>query len=334
MSIDLIIKDINKKYKRDIVVKGHDIPTREQIPFTSPLMNYLTRGGIAENKMSELFGAEGSAKTTLALDLLKNFQLKYPDSYAVYLDAENTLDTEWGERLGVDFDKVIVIKPSDESGEMLLDMVLDCIRSGGVRFVIIDSVPFILPQMALEKQLDEKTYAGNSALMTTFCQKVIPLLNQFKCTMICINQVRDKMGVTYTAYDTVGGHMLKHSYVQRFYLRKGKLLDADGREQSNSFETPHGNLVNVKYEKNKITKNDRKATYFTLKYETGIDVMTDTIELAIHLGVIRKAGAWLYYTVNDEELKWNGKSALISDLTGNDELFQLILTDTNTLAKE
>lgn len=331
MSIENVINTINKKYKRDIVVKGHEIPVREQIPFTSPLMNYLTRGGIAENKMIEFFGAEGSAKTTLSLDALKNFQLKYPERYSVYLDAENTLDLDWGELLGVDFDKVIVIKPSDESGEMLLDMLLDCIRSGSVGFAILDSVPFILPQMALDKQLDEKTYAGNSALMTTFCQKVIPLLNQHKCTLVCINQVRDKLGVTYTAYNTVGGHMLKHSYVQRFYLRKGKLLDADGREQSNSYETPCGNLVNVQYEKNKITKNDRKTSYFTLKYDRGVDVMTDTVELAIHLGVIKKSGAWLYY---GEELKWNGKSALLKELKDNAQLFESILLETNERAKE
>lgn len=101
--IDNLIAEVNKKYKTDIIRKASDLKGIEFIPYTSPMMNYLTRGGVPVGRIIELVGLPQSGKTTTALDIISNFQKKYTDKYCVYLDAENTIDKEWGETLGVDW---------------------------------------------------------------------------------------------------------------------------------------------------------------------------------------------------------------------------------------
>lgn len=180
--IDNLIAEVNKKYKTGIIRKASDLKSVEFIPYTSPQMNYITRGGVPVGRMVELVGLPQSGKTTTALDVLSNYQKKYPERYAVYLDAENTLDKDWGETLGVSWESVILIQPESEYGEDLLDMLLDYIRSGKVGMVVLDSAPFIVPKGVAEKGLDEKSYGGNSALMKAFCDKVIPLCKKYECT--------------------------------------------------------------------------------------------------------------------------------------------------------
>lgn len=317
-----IAEALNKKFKKDIVQVGTKIEKRVMIPFSSPMMNYMTRGGVAKGKVSEFFGAEGSGKTTTALDAIANYQKVYPEDYVLYLDAENTLDEEWGTRLGVNWEMVILIKPEQEYAETLLEMVLDAIRTGQVGLVVIDSIPFLHPKQATEGTLEDKTYAGNSAVMTQFATKVVPACNKFGTTLIGINQLRDKIGSTYVAYNTPGGRMWKHACSQRFMFSKGKLLDHNNKEQANNFENPSAHTVNVKYEKNKVTKNDRRFTGYTLNYAEGIDVLNDTIELGLFLEVIRQGGAWYY--VNDSEgneVKFQGMAKFLEWLRNDSEQF-------------
>lgn len=328
--INKIIGAINKKYKKDIVVQGNKIQRKDMIPFSSPQMNYLTRGGIAMNKMTEFSGAEGSAKTTSALDIIKNYQQRADARYTVFMDLENTLDEEWASKIGVDMEKVITIKPQEEWAEQLLDMLMDTIRTGDVGLVIVDSIPFLISKQEFDKTMDEKTMGGNSAVLTTFCRKVVPLLHKYNCTSIMINQLRDKMGVTYTAYNTVGGRMLKHSFAQRLFFRKGSLLDANYSEKTSSFEEPVAHIVDVLYKKNKVTRNDRVKGSYILNYEKGIDVFTDTIDLAVLLGIVVKSGSWFYYG----EEKWQGKASMRNYLQENNEMFEQIKSETMRKAVE
>ena len=327
MSINSIIKDINKKYKKDILSVATSVVACEKIPFSSPKANYVTRGGIPKGKMSEFFGTEGSGKTTSALDIISNYQ-KGEKRYAVYVDLENTLDKDWGTTLGVNFEKVILIKPEQEFAETILDMVLDLIRCGDVGLVVIDSIPFLVPKAVMEADLEQKSYAGNSALLTVFCSKVIPLMNAHNCTVLMINQVRDKMGVTYTAYNTGGGRMLKHSYSFRVQFAKGSILDERGAEVSNSYETPSGNLVNMKIEKNKVSKPDRKLGSYTLNYYEGINTFADTIDLGVFLGIVSKGGAWFSY----KDVKVQGKAGLVQALKENEKLAKELISEVNKKA--
>lgn len=313
--IDNLIAEVNKKYKTEIIRKASDLKSIEFIPYTSPMMNYLTRGGVPVGRMVELVGLPQSGKTTTALDILANYQKRYPDKYAVYLDAENTLDKEWGETLGVDWSKVILIQPEAEYGERLLDMLLDYIRSGKIGIVFLDSIPFIIPKAVQEKGLDEKSYGGNSALIKSFCDKVVPLLHKNECTFICINQLRENIGNPYKPYKIPCGTALAHACSQILWFTKGSLLDDKGKEVSGSYANPVGNLVFVKMEKNKVTKNDRRLGSYTLNYYKGVDEMKDILDMALMLGLISQGGAWFKATLS------NGKEQKMQGFNGVQEFY-------------
>ena len=305
--IDNLIAEVNKKYKTDIIRKASDLKGIEFIPYTSPMMNYLTRGGVPVGRIIELVGLPQSGKTTTALDIISNFQKKYTDKYCVYLDAENTIDKEWGETLGVDWSKVILIQPESEYGEELLDMLLDYIRSGKVGLAVLDSAPFIIPKAVQEKGLDEKSYGGNSALMKAFCDKAVPLCKKTECTFLMINQLRENIGNPYKPFKIPCGTAIAHACSQILWFTKGSLLDEKYKEVSSGYANPSGNLVSVKVEKNKVTKNDRRLQTYTLNYSTGVDEIKDTLDLAIMLGIISQAGAWFKATLKDgKEQKMQG----------------------------
>lgn len=326
--IDNLIAEVNKKYKTDIIRKASDLKGIEFIPYTSPMMNYLTRGGVPVGRIIELVGLPQSGKTTTALDIISNLQKKYKDKYCVYLDAENTIDKEWGETLGVDWSKVILIQPESEYGEELLDMLLDYIRSGKVGLAVLDSAPFIIPKAVQEKGLDEKSYGGNSALMKAFCDKAVPLCKKTECTFLMINQLRENIGNPYKPFKIPCGTAIAHACSQILWFTKGSLLDEKYKEVSSGYANPSGNLVSVKVEKNKVTKNDRRLQTYTLNYSTGVDEIKDTLDLAIMLGIISQAGAWYKATLKD------GKEQKMQGFNGVQEFYYNDLEELEYLRKQ
>lgn len=326
--IDELIAGINKKYKTEIIRKASDLKSVEFIPYTSPMMNYLTRGGVPVDRMIELVGLPQSGKTTTALDIIANFQKKYPDKYCVYLDAENTLDKEWGETLGVDWSKVILIQPESEYGEELLDMLLDYIRSGKVGLAVLDSAPFIIPKAVQEKGLDDKSYGGNSALMKAFCDKAVPLCKKCGCTLILINQLRENIGNPYKPFKIPCGTAIAHACSQILWFTKGSLLDDKYKEVSSGYSNPVGNLVCVKMEKNKVTRNDRRLGTYTLNYTSGIDEIKDTLDLALSIGIIQQSGAWFKATLS------TGKEQKMQGFNGVQEFYYTDLEELEYLRKK
>lgn len=326
--IDNLIAEVNKKYKTDIIRKASDLKGIEFIPYTSPMMNYLTRGGVPVGRIIELVGLPQSGKTTTAMDIISNFQKKYTDKYCVYLDAENTIDKEWGETLGVDWSKVILIQPESEYGEELLDMLLDYIRSGKIGLAVLDSAPFIIPKAVQEKGLDEKSYGGNSALMKSFCDKAVPLCKKVECTFLLINQLRENIGNPYKPFKIPCGTAIAHACSQILWFTKGSLLDEKYKEVSSGYANPSGNLVSVKVEKNKVTKNDRRLQTYTLNYSTGVDEIKDTLDLAIMLGIISQAGAWYKATLKD------GKEQKMQGFNGVQEFYYNDLEELEYLRKQ
>lgn len=323
--IDKLVEEMNKKYKTNIVRKASDIKSVSFIPYSSPKMNYLTRGGVPIGRMIELVGLPQSGKTTTALDILANYQKLFQDRYAVYLDAENTMDTEWGETLGVNWDKVILIQPESEYGEQLLDMLLDYIRSGDIGLVVCDSAPVIQPKTTCDKALEEKSYGGNSQLMKAFCDKAIPLCKKHEVTFIMINQIRENIGNMYKPHKIPCGTALYHACSQILWFTKGSLLDEKGAEQSGNYANPVGHIVNVKVEKNKVTKNDRRLDSYTLNYFNGVDAGTDTVDIAIKCGLIVQTGAWFKLTLKDgTEKKLQGRSGVLDFFYNDmDEFFSI-----------
>lgn len=337
-NIKMLIEKINKDSRKQIVQLGNTLQPIQRIPFTSPKMNYLTRGGMPRGRMVEFVGAEGSGKTTTSLDIIANAQRQGLECF--FVDAENTLDEAWATMLGVDIENLVIIKPTqNESAEVILQVVIALVESGEFGCGVVDSIPFLVPKAILEGTMDDKSYCGNAGCMTTFVNKINSRLSKTNTLLIMINQLRDKIGSTYVAYNTPGGRALKHAYSFRLFFNKGRFIDDDCKELTNSCESPWGNIVDVKVEKNKVCKPDRRLGNYTLKYHSGVDVFNDTIDTAILMNIIRLGGSWYYLLDADTgevrksaegvELKYQGKAKAIDAFKTDYELFKTVYDAVN-----
>jgi len=293
-----IMKDVNKEAKSEILHIGLATYDYTRIPFTSPRLNYMSFGGLPVGKLVEFYGENGGGKTTTSLDIVANFQLLQEDEdcpkKVFWADCENTLDTVWAKKLGVNVDEMYILNPETQGSEDIFDIILSAIDTGEIGLVVIDSLGVMLSNQAMEKDISEKTYGGISMSLTTFSKKAEMLCQKHKCTLIGINQVRDDLGAMYAgAVTTPGGKAWKHNCAARFEFRKGKYIDADGNEIATSrAENPSGNIVQVTMVKNKTAPPTRRLGFYTLNYYTGIDYFKDLVDLAIKYEIINKSGAW------------------------------------------
>jgi len=297
LSLDEVIKRINKDAGADIV--GYGIPKKDytRIPFTSPRMNYCTYGGIPTGRLIEFYGEEHGGKTTTALDIVSNYQRmqlneEHPKRVA-YFDSEITLDVEWATKLGVDVDSLILLQPEEQSAEDILQDILDMMSTGEVGLVILDSIAAMVSAQAMEKTVADKTYAGISAPLTTFGNKAVMLCKRFNCTVIGINQIRDDLGAMWGgAVKTPGGRGWKHLCSVRMQFTRGAFIDEKGNEIKRSSESPAGNKVLMTMIKNKTCPSNRRGGYYTIDYANGIDYLADLLEVAIKYDLIQQHGAW------------------------------------------
>lgn len=370
--LDVLIKDFNKQYKEEIAARGIARIQVARIPFSSPRANYMLYGGLPRGRIVEFAGEENGGKTTSALDAVANAQKLFKEEWqkeiddleaiekrkkeqdarltylksrgpkqAVYLDCENTLDEDWARLLGVAVDEMMVIKPMSQTAEQLFEMVLQIIETDEAGIVIIDSLGVMLSAQAYEKSMEEKTYGGIAAPLTLFSKKAELLCIKYNCTLIGINQMREDMKSTYGGMTTTGGKGWKHNCSLRLMFQKGSFIDESCNEIKRSSESPAGNLVSINIAKTKICKPDRRIGFYTLNYTYGIDVLNDTVELAIKYGIINKAGAWFTFVdietgefITDDEdeiIKLQGKANVLEYLQENEHLFEEISTKLNQL---
>ena len=330
--LDNIIKAINKK--QDIPIVSVGLPKRNwsNIKFSSPMLNYMTYGGIPKGTVIEFAGEENGGKTTTALDLVSNAQKLFEEEKGegeakkvIYCDCENTLDKEWAEKLGVDTDNMILLKPMAQSAEEIFDMLLKMMETGEVGLVVIDSLGVMVSQQAYDKDVAEKTYGGIAAALTVFGKKAQMICARTGCVLLGINQVREDMS-GFNRIITTGGKGWKHLCTFRFVFRKGDYIDDNNNSIKRSSTNPAGNLIDIAIVKDKAVKPDRLNGYYTLKYAEGVDILSDTVELACFYNVIQKGGSW--YSIIDTEtgeilqdLKFQGKPVLLKYLRENQEIF-------------
>lgn len=297
LSLDEVIRKINKDAGSDIV--GYGIPKKDyiRIPFTSPRMNYCTYGGIPTGRLIEFFGEEHGGKTSTGLDIVANFQ-RIRDEHDIpkrvaYFDSENTLDVEWAAKLGVDVDDLILLQPEEQSAEEILQDILDMMSTGEIGLVVIDSIAAMVSAQAMDKTVADKTYAGISMPLTTFGNKAIQLCKRFNCTVIGINQIRDDLGAMWGgAVKTPGGRGWKHLCSVRMQFTRGAFINEKGEEIKRSSDSPAGNKVLMTMVKNKTCPSNRRGGYYTLDYANGIDYLTDLLEVALKYDLISQHGAW------------------------------------------
>ena len=327
MKIDEVMKTFNKTWKEELVHVGVASYDYERIPFTSPRLNYMTFGGVPVGKLIEFYGEEHGGKTTTALDVVANYQAVY-DRKVLYVDAENTLDTVWATKLGVNLDDLIILNPTSQGAEDIFQFILDMIDTNEIGLVIIDSLGVMVSNQAMEKTVDQKTYGGIAMALTNFSKKAEGLCMKNKCTLIGINQMRDDMNSMYGGTTTTGGKAWKHNTVLRLEFRRGKFIDSRGNELTRSAENPAGNIVNVALIKSKVCPPTRRTGFYTLRYDTGIDYLNDLIEVAVKYDIIKKSGAWFEVVdIETGELlsdKIQGQANVYNELENNKALLEKV----------
>jgi recombination protein RecA len=356
--LDQLIKEFNREAKEIIVARGIKRITTNKIPFSSPRINYMLYGGLPRGRLIEFAGEEGGGKTTTALDIVANAQklflqeweneidrleemesskkvdkdkLEYLQARGpkqiVYADCENTLDEEWAQKLGVDLDNIVILRPMSQTAEQIFEMLLQMIETDQVGLVVIDSLAVMLSQQAYEKDMTERTYGGISMALTLFSKKAEMLCARHDCTIIGINQLRENLNSPYGGTITPGGRAWRHACSVRLEFRKGSFIDDKGTELRRSAETPAGNLVQVHIAKTKVCKPDRRTGFYTLNYDYGIDAVADLVDTAILYGFIRQAGAWFAFvdgdtgevimTEEEKPLQIQGRANVIDYLRSN-----------------
>ena len=321
--LDALMAEINKELKSEVAHHGLAQSDYKRIPFTSPQLNHMSYGGLPMGKLIEFYGEEHGGKTTTALDIVANYQRMEGAKAVIYADCENTLDTVWGTKLGVDFDRddMWLIHPTNQSAEKLFEYMLQMIDTGEVGLIVIDSLGVMVSKQALEKSVEEKTYGGIATALTNFSRKAEMLCNKHNCTLIGINQMRMDMNSMYGGTTTTGGLAWKHNCTVRMEFRHGKFFDDKYRDLASRAENPVGNYVQVYMTKNKTCPPTRHTGFYTIRYDVGIDYLYDLTEVGMRYGVIEQAGAW--FTVIDPDTgeilaKTQGQKALYEYLTNPD----------------
>lgn len=363
--LDILIKEFNKQYKEDIAARGISRIQVEKIPFSSPRANYMLYGGLPRGRIVEFAGEENGGKTTTALDITANSQKLFKREWekeireleeikkrtkeqqvrldylntrgakqVIYADCENTLDEEWAIKLGVDINELLILKPMSQTAEQIFQMILEMIETDEVGLVVIDSLGVMLSAQAYEKTMEEKTYGGIAAALTLFSKKAELLCTKYNCTLIGINQMREDMNSTYGGQITTGGKGWKHNCSVRLMFSKGAYIDERGNEIKRSSESPAGNLVMIHIAKTKTCKPDRRTGFYTLKYDRGVDTISDIIDVAVKFNLLNLSGSW--YNIidnktgefmqdeNKEIIKVQGKSNLIDFLKNNVKLLDYL----------
>ena len=317
-----------------------------KIPFSSPLLNWATYGGVPRQRITEFFGFPGGGKTTTAISVCANAKQMFDAEYeskvqeyrtniankkkeyegpledlleqgpkrVLYVDLEHTFDWKWAAKMGLMEDDIDVMEPPDIAAEQILQTIQELICTGEVGLVVFDSVPTLTTQAELDKKYGERTVASLAGLMTIFMRKLTPILARYDCTVILINQERVNMDNPYVV-QTPGGEAIKFYSTLRMQFRLGAPVDVVGNELPASTENPAGYLINVKLVKQKGAAFDRKNASYFLMSQSGIRPDFDYAKLAIQrYDIIHKQGGWFtfYDPYTRQVLEEDGKTVKVN----------------------
>jgi len=302
-SLDLAIKQIDKTFGKGTLIRLGDkqIDPMESISTGSLGLDVaLGIGGIPKGRIVEIYGPESSGKTTLTLHAIAECQKA--GGVCAFIDAEHALDVIYAKNLGVDTDNLLVSQP--DFGEQALEILETVIRSGAVDLIVIDSVAALTPKVEIDGDMDELQVGLQARLMSKAMRKITGLVSKMKTTVIFINQIRMKIGMTgYGSPETTtGGNALKFYSSVRLDIRRIATLK--------QAEESIGNRVKVKVVKNKVAAPFKQAE-FDIMFGEGISKMGELIDYGVKLDIVDKAGAWFSY--NDAKVgqgKENSKQFL------------------------
>ena len=310
-ALETAIAKIERDYGKGTIMRlGDDIPVNVEALSTGSLSLDLALGigGVPKGRIVEIYGPEASGKTTLALHVVASAQKAGGE--AAYIDVEHALEPAYARALGVDIDSLLISQP--DTGEQALDIRESLVRSGAVDVVVVDSVAALIPRTELEGEIGDSVVGVLARLMSQAMRRLAGAISKNNCTVIFINQLRQKIGVMYGNPETTpGGLALKYYASVRIDVRRVESLKVGGEVI--------GNHTRAKVVKNKVAPPFKEAE-FDIMYGEGISRVGEIIDLGVKLDIIDKGGAW--FTIRDQRLQ--GRDAAKKYLQDNPEVCEEI----------
>jgi recombination protein RecA len=317
------VQQIEKQFGKGAVMKldGDSIQPIDGIPTGSLSLDIALGGaGIPKGRVIEIFGPESSGKTTLTLHIIASTQKM--GGVAAFIDAEHALDPSWAKRLGVKLDDLLVSQP--DTGEQALEICELLVRSNAVDVIVVDSVAALIPRAEIEGEMGDSHVGLQARLMSQALRKLTGAISKSKCTVIFINQIREKIGVMFGNPETTpGGRALKfYSSIRIDVRRTGSIKEA---------EIAIGNRTRARVVKNKIAPPFRDAE-FDIMFDRGISYEGDLLDLAALGNIVEKTGAWYNYkSTRLGQGRENAKQFLATNPDLADEIRQAVLTSKGLL---
>lgn len=297
-ALNLVLTQIERNFGKGSIMRLGDATRMkvETIPTGALTLDLALGGGIPKGRVIEIYGPESSGKTTVALHAVAEVQRG--GGIAAYVDAEHALDPKYASDLGVDIENLLISQP--DTGEAALEIVDQLVRSAAVDVVVIDSVAALVPRAEIEGEMGDAHVGLQARLMSQALRKITGNMGKSGCTVIFINQLRQKIGVTYGSPETTtGGQALKYYASVRLDIRRIQTLKKGTEE--------YGTRAKVKVAKNKVAPPFRIAE-FDIIFGKGISTLGCLIDLAEETGVVIRKGAW--YSYNGENISQGRDNAI------------------------
>ncbi|MGG5488269.1 MULTISPECIES: recombinase RecA [Gaetbulibacter] len=322
-ALKLTLDKLDKAYGKGTVMKMSDqaVADVDSIPSGSLGLDIaLGVGGYPRGRIIEIYGPESSGKTTLTLHAIAEAQKA--GGIAAFIDAEHAFDRFYAEKLGVDLENLIISQP--DNGEQALEIADNLVRSGAIDIIVIDSVAALTPKSEIEGEMGDSKMGLHARLMSQALRKLTGSISKTNCTMIFINQLREKIGVMFgNPETTTGGNALKFYASVRLDIRRStQIKESDGNVS--------GNKTRVKVVKNKVAPPFKTAE-FDIMYGEGVSKVGEILDIAVEHEIIKKSGSWFSY---DDTKLGQGRDAVKNLIKDNPELMDELEEKVRNTIKE